>query len=275
MSFGARLLYIALLRRLSFINYNNGHVYLSTRKAADEIGANRSTIVQGFRELQHYGFLEMVHPGVLGAKGKATHWRITDMAWGQIDGGPVRATKDYLNWSGELFGASSKNLSKGRKNHPPWSEKPSTPGPKNHPPSGTDMDGKTGHRDANSIVGKTIHTKSHHSPAAEGRESTAEGTAQQSLVGVLPEPEPELTGPKVWTTPVLTQITWTAERRRLYPKAVLPVDPVPAGTSSTPATPIVAPSGAARPASSATVAGPPPKLDDLTIPEFLRRTDLN
>src|SRR5262249_17128435 len=69
MSFGARLLYIALLRRLSFTNYNNGHVYLSTRKAAQEIGAHKDTVVIWFRELQHYGFIELVEPGTLGVKG--------------------------------------------------------------------------------------------------------------------------------------------------------------------------------------------------------------
>ena len=40
MSPGARLLYICLLRRLSYNNFNNGKIFRSTRDAAEEIGAS-------------------------------------------------------------------------------------------------------------------------------------------------------------------------------------------------------------------------------------------
>lgn len=100
---GARLLYIALVRRLSFKACNNGKVYLATRKAADELGASQRVVWLWFKELQHFGFIEMTEPGAIGPKGRATRWRITDMGWGELDGKPIKATKDYLNWTGELF----------------------------------------------------------------------------------------------------------------------------------------------------------------------------
>ena len=103
MSPGARLLYIALLRRLSFLSYNNGHVFLATRLAAREIGASQRAVCVWYDELEHYGFVVMTEPGSMGPKGRATHWRITDMGWGELDGKPVRASKDYLKWDGVPF----------------------------------------------------------------------------------------------------------------------------------------------------------------------------
>lgn len=100
---GARLLYIALTRRLSFIAYNNGRVYLSTRKASEELGAHRNAIRIWYSELEHYGFVVMTEPGSLGPAGRAAHWRITDMSWGELDGRRIAATKDYLKWDGVLF----------------------------------------------------------------------------------------------------------------------------------------------------------------------------
>lgn len=100
---GARLLYIALIRNLSFNSYNNGRVFLATRRAADEVGASQRIVCVWFNELKHYGFIEETEPGSIGPKGRATRWRITDVAWGELDGRPVQATKDYLKWNGELF----------------------------------------------------------------------------------------------------------------------------------------------------------------------------
>jgi hypothetical protein len=106
MSPGARLLYIALLRRLSFNAYNNGKVFLATRKAADELGASQRVVCIWYRELEHYGFTVETEAGSRGPKGRATRWRITDMEWGELDGKPIKATKDYLHWTGELFDRS-------------------------------------------------------------------------------------------------------------------------------------------------------------------------
>lgn len=103
LSFGARALYVALLRYVDFKNYNNGKIFLSQRKAAEILGATQKSAGIWFAELEHYGFIVQTEPGTLGPRGKATRWRITDRAWGNIDGKPVTATKDYLNWTGELF----------------------------------------------------------------------------------------------------------------------------------------------------------------------------
>jgi hypothetical protein len=104
LSMGARLLYIALLRQLIFRRGNNGHIYLSNRTAMAEIGTNSFwSITKWFRELQHYGFIEQTEPAMRGSNGRAARWRLTDVAFGELDGKPVMATKNYLRWSGELF----------------------------------------------------------------------------------------------------------------------------------------------------------------------------
>jgi hypothetical protein len=101
LSFGARLLFVAL----SMSCYrNNGHVYLSLRDAGEELGhINRNDLSTWFRELQHYGFIVQTEGASLGVdgKGKAPHWRITDLPTGH--GGEIRATKDFLKWDGAVF----------------------------------------------------------------------------------------------------------------------------------------------------------------------------
>jgi hypothetical protein len=77
---GARLLYIALSRRLNFKAYNNGRIFLATRTAAKELGASQRVVCIWFRELEHYGFIETTEPGTIGPQGRATRYRITDMA---------------------------------------------------------------------------------------------------------------------------------------------------------------------------------------------------
>jgi hypothetical protein len=114
---GARLLYIALLRNLSFRAYNNGKLFLATRRAADELGASQRIVCIWFRELEHYGFVEMTEPGSVGPKGRATRWRITDMNWGELDGKPIRSTKDYLQWTGELFERRPKKQKNGEQKY--------------------------------------------------------------------------------------------------------------------------------------------------------------
>ena len=48
MSMGARMLYIALIKNLSFNADNNGKIFLATRKAAAELGASQRVSVCGF-----------------------------------------------------------------------------------------------------------------------------------------------------------------------------------------------------------------------------------
>jgi hypothetical protein len=104
LSFGARALFTAL--RMHCIR-NNGHVYLSQRDASKELGGTqRNDIANWFRELQYYGFIVQTEAASLGVdgKGKAPHWRITDMPVRNINGVELSAaTKDFLRWDGVVF----------------------------------------------------------------------------------------------------------------------------------------------------------------------------
>ena len=117
MSMGARMLYIALIRPLSFSADNNGRIFLATRKAAKELGASQRIVCIWFRELEHYGFIVMTDPGSIGPKGCATRWRITDVGWGQLDGRAIEPTKDYLKWNGELFDRHPKKQKNGEQKY--------------------------------------------------------------------------------------------------------------------------------------------------------------
>jgi hypothetical protein len=117
MSMGARLLYIALIKHLSFTADNNGKIFLATRKAAEDLGASQRVICVWFRELEHFGFIAMTEPGSIGPKGRATRWRITDVGWGKLDRKPIEPTKDYLKWSGELFDRQPKKQKNGERKY--------------------------------------------------------------------------------------------------------------------------------------------------------------
>jgi hypothetical protein len=57
MSYGARILYVALKRR---VPRERNRAYLSYRDAAKEIGASKTRVAHWFRELQHYGFVVLL-----------------------------------------------------------------------------------------------------------------------------------------------------------------------------------------------------------------------
>ena len=117
MSMGARMLYIALIKNLSFNADNNGKIFLATRKAAAELGASQRVVCVWFRELEHYGFIAMTQPGTIGPKGSASRWRITDVGWGKLDGKAIEPTKDYLKWDGELFDRHPKKQKNGERKY--------------------------------------------------------------------------------------------------------------------------------------------------------------
>jgi hypothetical protein len=100
MSHGAKMLYVALRRRYSQLTHNNGRIFLSQRSAAQELGSHHNEIARWFRELQHYGFIMLVTPAVLGVegKGKAPRWRLTELGhmWEQ-------PTRDFTRWNGSKF----------------------------------------------------------------------------------------------------------------------------------------------------------------------------
>jgi hypothetical protein len=96
----ARLLWIALRRKLRNDRLNNGKIYLSCRDAAEEIGGNKDTIARRYAELEQYGFLRKTAEGFLGVDGRgiAPHYRFTDLAHGTHP-----ATRDYEKWDGLIF----------------------------------------------------------------------------------------------------------------------------------------------------------------------------
>jgi hypothetical protein len=103
LSFGARALFMALKMRCV---HNNGHVYLSQRDAEMDLGrGSRRDIANWYRELEHYGFIVKTEAASLGVdgKGKAPHWRITEMPT-KCSGGELKdGTKDFLHWDGTVF----------------------------------------------------------------------------------------------------------------------------------------------------------------------------
>jgi hypothetical protein len=100
MSHGAQALYIALKRQWSPHRGNNGSIFLSQRKAAEQLDSHHNQIARWFRELQHYGFIIMSVPGCLGVEGmgKAPRWRLTELP---TTSGPP--TRDYERWQGQPF----------------------------------------------------------------------------------------------------------------------------------------------------------------------------
>jgi hypothetical protein len=103
LSFGARALFTAMRMRCV---KNNGHVYLSQRDVGEELGhKDRNDIANWFRELTHYGFIVQTEAASLGVdgKGKAPHWRITDMPTRNGSGQLDAATSNFLHWDGVLF----------------------------------------------------------------------------------------------------------------------------------------------------------------------------
>jgi hypothetical protein len=197
MSFGARALYVALLRQLSYEHFNNGNVFLSTRDAAEALGARPASVAIWYHELEHYGFIVQTSAGCLGVdgKGKAAHWRLTDMAWGR----GVDATKDYLKWSGDLFvGHAKKTESRdGYRNRV-------TRLPIHRPDTVTDT-GKAKSDTVTDTYGEggpdtvtdTYLDKPYPSPAQSAHPSAATPSAE-------------------WTTPALVEVEYTEELRQLH-----------------------------------------------------------
>jgi hypothetical protein len=121
-SLGARLLYIALKRHYWPNSKNNGKISLSARQARKEIGSGYTQIARWFRELQYYGFIVMMHPGVLGVdgKGKAPRWRLTEVAYMRgtsSKGSEDMPTMDFLKWNGVPFGKHCAPTPKKRRFH--------------------------------------------------------------------------------------------------------------------------------------------------------------
>ena len=122
MSHGARCLYHALKRR---VPRGNNRAYLSYRTARKELKASFNKVKEWFAELEHYGFIVLYAHGSLGVdgKGKAPHWRLTEL--GHVAGGGGEfPSKEYLRWDGVLFDPKQYRLNHGStKWHPDKVEK--------------------------------------------------------------------------------------------------------------------------------------------------------
>ncbi len=70
LSHGAQALYVALKRRYNNNLHNNGNLFLSQRKAAQELASHHNQIARWFRELQHSGFIVQTKGAYLGLEGK-------------------------------------------------------------------------------------------------------------------------------------------------------------------------------------------------------------
>jgi hypothetical protein len=115
MSHGARSLYVALRRRYGHKIHNNGRVFISHRDAMKEVGSGFEEIGRWFRELQHYGFIFQTQGGCLGldGKGKAPHWRLTEL--GYMRDPP---TRDFAHWDGTPFKDRRRRPGRDQKQNP-------------------------------------------------------------------------------------------------------------------------------------------------------------
>jgi hypothetical protein len=132
LTMGARMLFVHLKgHHFAGVNNNNGRIFLSERKAMEEMGMrNRESIRRWFRELQHYGFIVMTNPGSLGVegKGKAPQWRLTELETPLADS--KESTLDYKKWDGTPFNGNQAWRGRGQKpkKQNPGRETTSSPG---------------------------------------------------------------------------------------------------------------------------------------------------
>jgi hypothetical protein len=105
LSHGARSVYVALRRRYSPNQHNNGRIFLSSRDARRELRSGLTEIGRWFAELEFYGFIVKTRQGSLGldGKGKAPHWRLTELGT-RLE----PPTRDFLQWKGTKFGSPRK-----------------------------------------------------------------------------------------------------------------------------------------------------------------------
>ncbi len=91
--YGARCTYITL--KSYFTGTNNGRLFLSVRKAAEDLGASPTSTERWFRDLIAHGFIVPTGGGFLGTEGKgtATYWCLTELGHNG-----EQPTRDYKDW---------------------------------------------------------------------------------------------------------------------------------------------------------------------------------
>jgi len=238
-SCGARVLYMHLKRRWSFKQRNNGRIYLSGRDAEEEIGCGRDSIERWYRELQHYGFIVMTHPGGLGVegKGKAPHFRLTEAEWpgGRNGNTWMLPTKDYLKWVGTPFQDDRGAVSRARKRKQspgvqmrPKVERKCTPGPGRkctplRPASGVQM-----HPISDTPGGVQMHPISRVTtmiaPSDAVRVLPSRATRDHRMSLVTADPDGDDIEPPTITTAVNSRLLWHAPTVIEVPIESLPTE---------------------------------------------------
>ena len=166
LSHGAFRLYVALKRQYNpdLSDRRNGRIYLSQRRAHQEIRSKRERIARWYRELEFYGFIVMTEGACLGleGKGRAPRWRITE--YGFMNAPP---TKDFLRWRGAKF--RDQKIQKPRpengatldpKTGPPTAPKTGPPEPESGPEFGAKGGAKSGPE--NGAITKSSHSIGRH-----------------------------------------------------------------------------------------------------------------
>jgi len=142
LSFGARLLYIALKGLYNNQFHNNGRIFLSHRRAAEVIGSDKDPIAGWFRELQFFGFIVKTRNGYLGfdGKGQAPRWRLTEVSFMKDP-----PTRDFMRWNGAKFTDQENRIPSGNSGQGVRKKRTVVSGKNGH--SMEQVSGKSGQRD--------------------------------------------------------------------------------------------------------------------------------
>jgi hypothetical protein len=203
LSYGARLLYLELQRQFIETANNNGKIFLSTRDAADRLGASQRQVCTWYGELEHYGFIIQTQSGTLGPHGRAILWHLTDQAHGWLDGKPIKATKDYLKWDGTPFQQSTTKKRKTKTKAFPYMKKTRHPDEKisslvtkktRHFPKKPPISAVPGDEKNSSYLEYSISSSTASEPVtvSQGEPSPEPTRPEPTVAQVKPEPaEPE------------------------------------------------------------------------------------
>jgi hypothetical protein len=220
MSMGARVLYTALKGHYNRDFHNNGRIYLSQRDAAEAIGSHKDQVGRWFRELQHYGFIVMIHAGCLGVdgKGQAPRWRLTELSYMKDP-----PTRDFMRWKpGHFF--TDEKFYPVPENQDGVSRKTRTVvSRKTRTVNGTSVPENQDKENGLGVPENQDKENGLGVPENQDKSSiplVGPNGAGPEVGGQVQPPEPELTGLKVWTTPTLIELPWNDEWARRYCEVV-------------------------------------------------------
>jgi hypothetical protein len=218
----------ALLVHLTY-NYNTkmmNSVWISARDAAKKLNISRSSAARKLLELEHYGFIVKVRGAYLGVSGvgKSAQYRLTAQRYGNVG-----ATHDYDKWDGEIFdqapggGRNWRPKKCSQKNFPVPQEGQCVPqeGHKGTLPGRSKMEQPSHRKDIRTPSDRPTGRTYLVLPSAElsAGETGEQQPPAHAPIGHNAGPPLEPAGLMEWTTPILTEIAYTAARRKLYCEA--------------------------------------------------------